>query len=272
MRYRSGMKAATVEQLADASLIESIREHARWQGPDDLVEEGGVLLFAGRTPYPGAYRNAAARTNPSVPADEVLARARAFFAARERGFTLWAINEVDRDLDAVAEGLNMQRTADSPCMLVEAPLPVPPAPPEIRVERFDTADHVRDAIAVNAQAYPLLGLSADEMRAGFPEPERLLGDHIAGFIAYDAIGPVATALTIYTGESAGVYWVGTVPRAHRTGLGGLCTRLATNAGFERGARVVTLQASPLGAPLYARLGYRTYAKARWYRAKAEELG
>lgn len=265
------MKAPSIEALADANMIESIREHARWQGPVELVEQGGVLLFAGRTTYPGAYRNAAARVDASVSAEEVLARARAFFAERERGFTLWALNEQDRDLDALAKKLDMQATADSPCMLVEAPLPVPEIPQEIRIERFDNADHVRDAIAVNAQAYPLLGLSADETRAGFPHPERLLCDHIAGFVAYDALGPVATALTLLSGESAGVYWVGTVPRAHRSGLGGLCTRLATNAGFERGARVVMLQASPLGAPLYARLGYRTYAQARWYRAKAEEL-
>lgn len=43
------MKTTTLEQLADANLIESIREHARWQGPVELIEQGGVLLFAGRT-------------------------------------------------------------------------------------------------------------------------------------------------------------------------------------------------------------------------------
>jgi hypothetical protein len=262
---------ASAEQLADANLLESIREHARWQGPVELIDQGGVLLFAGRTPYPGAYRNAVARVDPGVSAEEVLARARVFFAERARGFSLWALGERDRDLDAVAKQLNMQCTADSPCMLVEAPLPVPDTPPEIRVERFDTVEHVADAIMINAQAYPLLGLSADETRAGFPVPERLLSERINGFVAYDALGPVATALTLLSGESAGIYWVGTVPRAHRTGLGALCTTLATNAGFEHGARVVMLQASPLGAPLYARLGYRTYAQARWYRAQAQTL-
>jgi hypothetical protein len=165
----------------------------------------------------------------------------------------------------------MKRIADSPCMLVEAPVSVPEVPSDVRVERFNDVSHVRDAIAVNAQAYPLLGLSADELRAGFPEPERLLSDNTVGFVAYDAIGPVATALTLLSGESAGLYWVGTVPRAHRTGMGGLCTRLATNAGFEHGARVVTLQASPMGAPLYARLGYRTYGKLRWYLAARDNL-
>jgi hypothetical protein len=265
------MTTTSVEELADANLIESIREHARWQGPVELIEQDGLLLFAGRTGYPGAYRNAAARADRGLSAEHVLTRARAFFAERERGFTLWALGERDQDLDALAMKSGMQRTADSPCMLIEAPVPVPEPAPEIRVERFSSADHVRDAIMVNAQAYPLLGLSADETRAGFPEPERLLSKSIAGFVAYDAVGPVATALTVLSGESAGVYWVGTVPRAHRTGLGGLCTRLATNAGFEHGARVVMLQASPLGAPLYARLGYRTYAQARWYRAKAESL-
>lgn len=261
----------TVEELADANLIESIREHARWQGPAELVEEDGLLLFAGRTAYPGAYRNAAARLDRGLSAQDALARAREFFAARARGFTMWALGEHDQDLVALAERAGMQRIADSPCMLVEAKLPEPEQPAEIRVERFSHADHVRDAIAVNAQAYPLLGLSAEELRAGFPEPERLLSDSVAGFVAYDALGPAATALTVLSGDSAGVYWVGTVPRAHRAGLGGLCTVLATNAGFEHGARVVTLQASPFGAPLYSRLGYRTYCKLRWYLAKAETL-
>ena len=264
-------KADSVEQLADANLIESIREHARWQGPVELIEQGGVLLFAGRTAYPGAYRNAVARLDPAVSAEAVLTRARAFFSERARGFTLWALGKHDQDLDAHALKLGMRRTADSPCMLVEAPLSVPAVAPDIRIESFDSSEHVRDAISINAQAYSLLGLSADETRAGFPEPERLLSDSIEGFVAYDAIGPAATALMLLTGESAGIYWVGTVPRAHRSGLGGLCTRLATNAGFDRGARVVMLQASPLGAPLYARLGYRTYAQARWYLAKAETL-
>jgi hypothetical protein len=38
----------------------------------------------------------------------------------------------------------------------------------------------------------------------------------------------------------------------------------TNTAFERGARAVTLQASPMGEPIFARLGYRTFDRLRWY--------
>ena len=38
----------------------------------------------------------------------------------------------------------------------------------------------------------------------------------------------------------------------------------TNAGFALGARVNTLQASPMGAPIYLRMGYQTVFDYRVY--------
>jgi ribosomal protein S18 acetylase RimI-like enzyme len=253
------------EELADANLIESIREHARWQASGELIEENGLLLFAGSTSYPGAYRNCAVRLERGLAAEDAVRRARDFFGARGRGFTLWVRSGRDDDLDSLAESSGMQRVADGPCMLVDAPLSLRNPPPAVRTERFTQESHVRDAIVINAEAYALLGLAPEETHATFPEPARLLSDRVVGFVAYRADGPVAAALTLLHGQSAGVYWVGTAVRAQRIGLGGLCTTLATNAAFERGARVVMLQASPFGAPLYARLGYTTYGRARWYR-------
>jgi predicted GNAT family acetyltransferase len=63
---------------------------------------------------------------------------------------------------------------------------------------------------------------------------------------------------------AGVYWVGTTGGARRTGHAEACTRRVTNAAFALGARAVTLQASPMGEPIYTRLGYRTFDRLRWY--------
>jgi len=36
-----------------------------------------------------------------------------------------------------------------------------------------------------------------------------------------------------------------------------CVRLVSNAGFARGAKIAALQASPMGEPIYQRIGYRT---------------
>ena len=56
---------------------------------------------------------------------------------------------------------------------------------------------------------------------------------------------------------ASVQWVGTIPTARGNGLGALVTTVVTNLAFDRGATSCTLQASPMGAPVYRRLGYET---------------
>ena len=46
-------------------------------------------------------------------------------------------------------------------------------------------------------------------------------------------------------------------RARGHGLGDAVTRLVTNEGFARGARLLTLEASPYGRNTYDRMGYQT---------------
>jgi GNAT superfamily N-acetyltransferase len=78
---------------------------------------------------------------------------------------------------------------------------------------------------------------------------------------------VATAMAFESDGVASLQWVGTVPSARGTGLGALVTTWATNLAFERGASSCTLQASPMGEPIYRALGYETvygYAEhVRW---------
>ena len=259
------------EDLADANLIEAIREHARWQDSCELVERDGLLLLAGSNAFPGAYRNSVVRLDRSVPAAEALGHARDFFAARGRGFTAWARTGRDDDLETLLQSAGLERRSDSPCMLVDTPLADADAPPGIRIETFTDERIARDAVAINAEAYQMIRLPAEETRIGFQRLSASSAEKVVGFVAYRGERPVSTALTIVSGAGAGVYWVGTVSDAQRAGLGGLCTRLATNAGFARGARVVTLQASPFGEPVYRRLGYRTYGRLRWYRHRAPSL-
>ncbi len=68
---------------------------------------------------------------------------------------------------------------------------------------------------------------------------------------------VATAMTFESDGVASVQWVGTVSAARGSGLGALVTTAVTNLAFERGASSVTLQASPMGEPIYRSLGYET---------------
>jgi ribosomal protein S18 acetylase RimI-like enzyme len=85
----------------------------------------------------------------------------------------------------------------------------------------------------------------------------LRAPHIAAFLALVLGEPAAGAMVVVTHGVAGIYWVGTTPSARGRGLAELCTRVATNRGFDLGARMAALQASTMGEPIYARMGYAT---------------
>jgi ribosomal protein S18 acetylase RimI-like enzyme len=224
-----------------------VREHARWQEPCEWTETEGVILVAGGTDFPGSYWNGATRVDRAVEPRAVLHSAQRFFAPRRRGYSVFVRENRDKDLEAALKAEGRKSRFDSPCMLVERPLSERAPPPEIRIERF--ADRKQAAVHT-------VGM--------FGRRELLLGDHIVGFVAYRGETPLATAFALMSGEGAGIYWVGTMPDAQRAGLATICTALATNAAFERGAAVVTLQASHFGEPVYARLGYKTYDRLRRY--------
>jgi hypothetical protein len=258
------------EDLADTNLLEAIREHARWQEPCECVEEDGVMMMAGPNAFPSAFRNCVVRIDAGVSPAKLLERARRFFMRRGRAFAIVVRNSRDRDIDEALRAAGFSPTGDSPCMLIESPLGEPAVPDKVRIERFSDQRHVQHALQINEQAYEAIKLPAHETRLFFGRPGALLSPRVVGFVAYRDNVPVSTALTILSNEGAGVYWVGTASHAWRSGLGELCTRLATNAGFANGALVVTLQASPYGEALYRRLGYKTYDRLLRFRHPAPE--
>jgi predicted GNAT family acetyltransferase len=55
-----------------------------------------------------------------------------------------------------------------------------------------------------------------------------------------------------------------MPDARGKGLAELCTRAVGNLAFDLGARVVVLQASVMGEPVYRRMGYREVTRYPYY--------
>ncbi|HUA74366.1 MAG TPA: GNAT family N-acetyltransferase [Solirubrobacteraceae bacterium] len=223
------------------------REMVRWSG--GLVhEEGGLLLVAG----PSSYLRVAIRLDAGIDGAETVRRAGEFFAATTGHIVL--VREPD-DADVAAAALASGYApawTERPMALHEPPEPSPLAE-EIDVRTVSTAEQVLDYGRVVAEANDDPG---ERERAGLLFHDRtILVPHIAAFVAYLEDAPVACAMTLVSHGVAGVFYVATVERARRRGLGDALTRIAARAGFALGARAAWLGASEMGAGLYRRIGF-----------------
>jgi GNAT superfamily N-acetyltransferase len=256
-------------RLAQRNLIAFNRALTRWGSRGALVESGGAVLCAGGTWIP-VVANGAFRSDDAFDGAELIARADAFFGGLARGFSV-KVRDSGEDEDlrvaCVAAGLDAFGEA-TPEMLCLAPLPDLAARGGLTVRWVDDETGVAEFIAVNAEAYGTYGMPGEVIRDLFDQVSQLLSDDAAHIVvARRDDQPVAVAMTFESDGVASLQWVGTVPAARGAGLGAYLTTVATNLAFERGASSCTLQASPMGAPIYRDLGYETiwhYAEyVRW---------
>jgi len=232
------------------------------------------VLCAGGTWIP-VVANAAFRSDDALDGAGLLARADAFFGALARGYSVKVRDDgQDDDLRLACDAAGLDRFgAPVPQMIRRAPLPEVPAVDGVAVAVVDDEEGLAAFVAVNAEAYGTYGMPGEVLPALFDETAAVLANPAAHFVVARRGGePLSTAMVFESDGVASVQWVGTVPAARGTGLGALVTTVVTNLAFARGASSCTLQASPMGAPVYARLGYETlyhYGEyVRWPRPPA----
>jgi GNAT superfamily N-acetyltransferase len=92
---------------------------------------------------------------------------------------------------------------------------------------------------------------------GNQSPQRL-------FLAYFDDKPVATSLLFVHNNTAGIYYVSTLPAYRNKGLGLNVTIAAMQYAKKSGFKNVILQATPLGAKVYIRAGFKEYCRADVY--------
>jgi hypothetical protein len=241
--------------LAIAGSLDAQRYMTRASTGGVALDEAGVLLVAGGHPMP-FLMNAVARTDPNVPAADVLARARDFFRPRDRGYSVLGLEGQDDDLIAAANADDFRAMGDAaPLMAVDEPPAVVDVPDGARIDPVKTEVDVEALVDVCADAYSVYGMPADVAAAVHTPRSMLLAPHIAAVVAQDDEGPVATATAVATMGTAYVQWVATRQRAFGRGLGAAVTQAVTIAGFALGARLATLGASPMGASVYRRIGW-----------------
>ncbi len=239
------------------NLIDSSRQLFELD-PDATVEAGPGWVFGAGSPSHPVISNAAFRNDDGLDAEEFVARARSFFAKRGRGFSVWirGAQEEDADLLAAAEAGGLQFVYEMPEMVLGAPVEAPPLPAGAEIRRLTEVEQVDDYWEIAAASYASLGFPP-EVFGGYSNRRGLLAENVAAFLAYLDGEPASIAMTIVSHGVAGIYWVGSLERARGKGLGQATTAAATSAGFELGAELASLQASPMGKPIYERMGYET---------------
>lgn len=76
--------------------------------------------------------------------------------------------------------------------------------------------------------------------------------------------PVATSAVFYGAGVAGISCVTTLPAVRRRGIGAALTSAPLHDAHTQGYRIAVLLSSPLGFPVYSRLGFRECCRIRSY--------
>ncbi len=251
-------------QLADINLAATIRHQMQTTSGSRIQENNGILMFSIGRAIVDAHFNGVLRLDTQIDAAQIVTQAEQFFDFVKGGGTFWIREHADADLEAVLQesGYKAVRVPGSPCMFLDRRLEPTLLPDNIELNRVTDGQDASDYAQVMITAF---GMESDIAHTVFGNPKALAAPQVTAFIARRQSVPLAAALTVASGDVAGVYYVGTIPEARGRGLGELCTGAATNAGFDLGARIVILQASAAGEPLYRRMGFQFLTRYRWYR-------
>jgi hypothetical protein len=242
---------------AHLNLIDSSRQLFELDPGAEIEVGPGWVFGAGRSPHP-VISNAAFRVDDELDPGELLERAQGFFASREHGFAVWARDGAagDSDLIDAAKEAGLKEVYAMPAMVLDRRAEAHPLPAGVQLRRVASASDAADYWQVATGAYASIGFPP-EIFAFYENHDGLAAGNAAAFVADLDGRPAGIAMTLVSHGVAGIYWVGTSDDARGRGLGWTVTATAVNAGFDMGAEIASLQASPMGESLYLRMGFET---------------
>lgn len=232
--------------------------HSAWQAlvaacPAGAYAVGDGLVRA-RTGLPLAPFNTVWGVGHEVDADAVLA-AVADMAGSALPWNLQLRPGYPPALDGSLEAAGLVPTGQVPFMLLTDPRAAAEAVATSsldcrRTEVFADAD---SALRLLEEGF---GLPTGLTRALLPLRMLFLPGATTWLAAYGG-QDVSTAMRVHVGDTCGIFNVATPAQERGRGYGTLVTAQAVVDGFHAGASVAYLQASPLGTPVYQKLGFET---------------
>lgn len=241
------------------SFVDSFRTLCRHVDGAAWREIGSVFAFS--TGLPLGLFNGCVVTGPSSPDD--LESGLAWVASLGVPFHVW-INEAHvSSLQELPLRYGMKRADDGyPGLVLGPPLPPSPPPaPGIRV-----AD-VRDVGLGRFKELSIAGgMSADLVERMFG-PTVVDDADIRLFVTELDGKDAGRALAIRTGDTTGVYNVGTLSFARGRGVATATTWACIEAGRAWGSSTSVLQATPMALRLYQRMGFETVVSYATYHSE-----
>jgi hypothetical protein len=246
--------------LADLNFAEMCRTISRIAG-GRVLEVDGLLLWSGAHPSP-AIINGLIRTAGTLPSPEkVLDLAMRWFGEIGHGYAIHVRVGRDDDLEMAALERGFTRLIELPVMVHDGPPPEVYVPDGYSLTRVEDPQGLRDLVAAVGEPFELPA----EVASVFARPEAAVAPFTGAIVVRDAGGrAVAGAWTSVSHTLAGIGFVGTLQSERRRGLGTVVTAAAMHLGFRMGATRAVLQASPMGYPVYARMGFRAVGTYRLY--------
>jgi hypothetical protein len=246
-------------RLADLTLAEFFRQFARYGPGSTILEEDGLVLFAGSHAQPNPFRNGAIRLDDRLGAAEALERAERFFAPLKRSFVFW-VREQESDLDALcrARGMELVEPNGLPELYLEGPPPpVKPLPDNVVLRRTNDPEVRRDYVDVVAGGWGMEGIGTELASRIFFHPDSMGDPNVVAFVAYVDGKPASGCMALLSHGIAVGGNGATAPWARRRGLAEMCYAASLEIAYERfGIRGSVCQSSPSGAGVWTRMGYK----------------
>jgi GNAT superfamily N-acetyltransferase len=244
------MHASDVLQGIDANFLEANRIFVRYCDTGEYREsKDAAIVCCG---LPTESLNFAFLRAPYRDLERTAADVRAYFARRQLAFQLMFREEPPSPAIRQLEAEGWRRKPDpTPGMTLALPASPRAAVPGLEIQPVRTSEQM---VAFRETAFRGFGfpvaaarLFLDERMLDLPQV-RLYSGLVDGAV-------VSTSILVATGSIAGIYFVATLEQHRGLGYGEALTWAAIEGGREFGCRLASLQASKLGRPVYARMGF-----------------
>jgi GNAT superfamily N-acetyltransferase len=250
----------SVQRSVAENLRQALSQYALASANGELEERPRLTLVNSGLRY--SVFNSAILSEPGVntPLEltSILLAASGYFHKRGLPWTFWMpAPNVDARLLPRAHDIcaryGLRLVAEHDGMQTDQVLPPRHPLPELDIAPVSGADSRRAFAEISRQVFGL----PKRLAAGIYESERLWSGDMVGWVGSAGGKPICISSSVTGAEAIGIYSVATLPEYRRFGYGEAITRVALARALEHGAASSTiLHATPLGLPVYLKMGFR----------------